>query len=323
MNTYISYIYLQSPLHTGGASQEGNIVGIARESHSDLPHLSASGIRGKLRASTPKELQKKLWGNTLEDVKENGEDNLTQGGIWIGDAAILWFPIPSLSHGIVWITSPFLLRRWLRLYNLSLPIPQPNKFSGGKVRLYLKDAIFQASELETWSDWENYQPPGNTITQTIDKGLLLSDQDCQVLIQTSLWRQVRVNLGEGKVLADNAGFRYEEAIPPETLMYFPYGTTFSANGTAENYYSDFKGILAKQNVWQFGGQESLGRGLVELWTPEAQPSTPEVPITSTPVSNPVSNPTPTATPPSSNPPNSPNQNPQLQKPPQRPRYPRN
>ncbi|MGI2906263.1 type III-B CRISPR module RAMP protein Cmr4 [Tolypothrix sp. VBCCA 56010] len=276
MNTHLSYMYLLSPLHTGGTSQEGNLVGIARESHSDLPHLSASGIRGRLRASTPdskeNNQQKRLWGNTIEDVQKNGDSNLTQGALWIGDAAILWFPVPSLSHGIVWISSPFLLRRWLRLYNQSLakPLSPPsvNSFSKGKVKLYLKDAIFQSSELTEWSNWKDYIPKGNLVADTIDKALILSDEDCQVLIQTCLWRQVRVNLGEGKVLADNAGFRYDEAIPPETLMFFPWGSTTSANGTANVACSDLQTILSSQNIWQFGGQESLGRGLVELWTSE-------------------------------------------------------
>lgn len=277
MNTHLSYMYLLSPLHTGGTSQEGNLVGIARESHTDLPHLSASGIRGRLRASTPESTEqnsqrKRLWGNTIEDVQQKGDGNLTQGALWVGDAAILWFPVPSLSHGIVWITSPFLLRRWLRLYNQSLletlSPPQPNSFSKGRVKLYLKDAIFQPSELTDWSNWKDYIPKGNSVADTIDKALILSDEDCQVLIQTSLWRQVRVNLGEGKVLADNAGFRYEEAIPPETLMYFSWGTTTAANGTANAACSELKAVLKSRKNWQFGGQESLGRGLVELWTSE-------------------------------------------------------
>lgn len=269
MNTHISYLYLLSPLHTGGTSQEGNIVGIARETHSDLPYIAAGGLRGRLRASTPKEQQKTLWGNTLDDVHQNGDENLIQGSIWIADGAILWFPIPSLSHGIVWITSPFLLRRWLRLNNRSLPqeLSFP-AFSEGKVRLYLKDAIFSPSELTKWSNWKDYIPKGNAIADTIDKALILPDEICQVLIQTSLWRQVRVNLGEGKVLAENAGFRYEEAIPPETLMYFPWGTTTAANGTANTAISNLKTIFSSRQVWQFGGQESLGRGLVQLWTPE-------------------------------------------------------
>ncbi|MUG95453.1 type III-B CRISPR module RAMP protein Cmr4 [Scytonema sp. UIC 10036] len=269
MKTNLSYIYLLSPLHTGGASQEGNTVGIAREAHTDLPYMSGGGIRGRIRASTPKERQKILWGNTIEDVQQHGDNNLTQGALWIGDAAILWFPIPSLSHGIVWITSPFLLRRWLRLHDPTLPLPQANSFSGGnRNQLYLKDAIFQAIELHEWSNWKDYIPKGNAVSETIDKALILSNTDCKVLIQTSLWQQVRVNLGEGKVLAENAGFRYEEAIPPETLMYFPWGSTTTANGNGHTACTELKQVFDNQNIWQFGGQESLGRGLVELWTPE-------------------------------------------------------
>jgi CRISPR-associated protein Cmr4 len=313
MNTNVSYIYLLSPLHTGGASQEGNIVGIAREAHTDLPYMSGGGIRGRIRASTPKEKQKILWGNTIEDVQQHGDSNLTQGTLWIGDAAILWFPVPSLSHGIVWITSPFLLRRWLRLYNNSLPLPQPNSFSGGnRSPLYLKDAIFQASELNTWSNQKDYIPQGNPISETIDHALILSDKDCKVLIQTSLWQQVRVNLGEDKTLAENAGFRYEEAIPPETLMYFPWGTTTTANGNSQNACAELKQIFSQQKFWQFGGQESLGRGLVELWTPEltqspTQISQPEIAQTQTP--KPEGSPTQTP-----KPEGSPTQTPQLQRP---------
>ncbi|MFM6278344.1 MAG: RAMP superfamily CRISPR-associated protein, partial [Dolichospermum sp.] len=33
------YLYLLSPLHTGGTTQEGNLLGIARESHTNLPYI--------------------------------------------------------------------------------------------------------------------------------------------------------------------------------------------------------------------------------------------------------------------------------------------
>jgi len=44
------YLYLLSPLHTGGTTQEGNLLGIARESHTNLPYIPSSTIRGRLRA---------------------------------------------------------------------------------------------------------------------------------------------------------------------------------------------------------------------------------------------------------------------------------
>ena len=277
MKTNIGYLYLLSPLHTGCTSQEGNIVGIAREVHTDLPYLPSSTIRGRLRAATPNEnksdnLKKTLWGNTLENVTNNSNENLTQGGLWVGDAFILWFPIASLSHGVVWITSPFLLRRWLRLVNLMksdpLTIPSIGSFSeGNQTNLYLKDAILEKKDLQEWKkdNWQKYIPEGNGETETISNVLVLSNENCQVLIQSSLWRQVKIKLDENKGV--DGGFRYEEAIPPETVMFFPWGRNTIINGTNQELIKSFKEkVLNKQKYWQFGGQESLGRGFVELWS---------------------------------------------------------
>lgn len=267
MKPNLAYLYLLSPLHTGGTSQEGNLVGIARETHTDLPYLPSSTIRGRLRASTLKEKQTKLWGNTLDDVTSGTSENLIQGSLWVGDGSILWFPIPSLSHGIVWVTSQFLLQRWLRLTNKNLSLPKPGSFShANKKNLFLKDAVFQAQELQFWTDWKQYIPEGSDETVTIKQALVMENKDCQILIQSSLWRQVKIKLKEDKSV--DGGFRYEEAIPPETLMYFPWDKTVAANGNGSESVDSLKAMLSnsEKTAWQFGGQESLGRGLTELWT---------------------------------------------------------
>jgi CRISPR-associated protein Cmr4 len=267
MTTSLIYLYLLSPLHTGGTSQEGNLVGIAREAHTDFPYLPSSTIRGRLRSATNREQRNQLWGNTIEDVTGGRDENLTQGVLWIGDASILWFPVPSLSHGVVWVTSPFLLRRWLRLTNSNLGIPEVGSFSDGNSNnLYLKDAIFQRRDLQKWENWQEYLPQGNDETNTISKALILSERDSQVLVQSSLWRQVKIKLDDKKNV--DGGFRYEEAIPPETLMYFPWGTTTTttANGNGRQARESFQSLLTSDRVWQIGGQESLGRGFVALWS---------------------------------------------------------
>lgn len=268
MKPNLAYLYLLSPLHTGGTSQEGNLVGIARETHTDLPYLPSSTLRGRLRAATPAQDQASLWGHTLEDVNSGQSENLTQGALWLGDAGLLFFPVPSLSHGLVWITCPLWLRRWLRLQDSPLSAAvAPGSFSGGRAdRLYLKDAIFQAADLQTWTDWRQYRPQGHPDVETITSALVVSDADAKVLVNMSLWRQVRVNLGEDKTLAANAGFRYEEAIPPETLCYFPWDTTTSAQREPSGLVQQFCDLVQSRDSWQFGGQESLGRGFVSLWT---------------------------------------------------------
>lgn len=254
------YLYLISPLHTGGTTQEGNLLGIARESHTNFPYIPSSTIRGKLRSSVREQDRRfRLFGNDLNDSQP-----LEQGDIWIGDASLLWIPVPSLSHGVVWITSPLLLKRWARFNDRllkNLPVEYSCNFSSGKV--YLKDAILQASDLNSWQNWQDFIPQTQT-TNAITKAIVLPDQHCATLIQMSLWRQVKIKLDEHKSV--EGGFRYEEAIPPDTLMYFSWGITSQANGTATQSQEDFQDLLAFNQIVQIGGQESLGRGFVQQWS---------------------------------------------------------
>ncbi len=257
------YLYLLSPLHTGGTTQEGNLLGIAREAHTNLPYIPSSTIRGRLRASTSEKSQRnKLFGTDLQDSQQ-----LEQGDIWIGDGSILWLPVPSLSHGVIWISCPMLLRRWLRFSGNTGTVPSEYScnLSGGNA-VYLKDAILKSDDLKQWQDWRAFVPQ-TPETSAIERVIVLPDQHCATLIQMSLWRQVKVKLDAHKSV--EGGFRYEEAISPDTLMYFSWGTTSQANGTAAQSKSDFQQLLANNQILQIGGQESLGRGFVQQWMPAA------------------------------------------------------
>ena len=261
------YLYLISPLHTGGTTQEGNLLGIARESHTNLPYIPSSSIRGRLRSITPEDSQKQLWGNTIDDLTDDGGNtNLTQGSLWVGDASILWFPVPSLSHGVIWVTSPMLIRRWQRLNAPKIQIPQDysTNLKNGK-SIFLKDAILKDDSLKPWNQWEEFLPTHQE-TQGISRVIVLPDQHCTTLIQMSLWRQVKIKLDESKSV--DGGFRYEEAIPPDTLMYLPWGMTVQSNGDGNNSQGVLTKSLKKQSILQVGGQESLGRGFVQHWVPE-------------------------------------------------------
>lgn len=280
MNIDYVYLYLLSPLHTGGTTQEGNLVGIARESHTQFPYIPSSTIRGRLRASiTDKQLRIRLFGPELEDLKnlteEEQENNksaqLEQGEIWVGDGSLLWLPVASLSHGVVWISCPTLLRRWVRFAkDASQTIPEPystnlvkeemSQQEREKFSIYLKDAMLKGN-LHPWDDWDKFIPQ----LDEIERVLVLPDNHCNTLMQMSLWRQVKVKLNEHKSV--EGGFRYEEAIPPDTLMYFPWGVTTQANGKATDACQQFQKQLNSENlkILQIGGQESLGRGFVQQW----------------------------------------------------------
>lgn len=268
------YLYLLSPLHTGGTTQEGNLLGIARESHTNLPYIPSSSIRGKVRSSVGNRVTRvQLFGPELKDIQDadfvfeyeyetdKKLNQLEQGSIWIGDASILWLPVPSLSHGVVWISCPLLLQRWARFNSGDVHIEEYSSNLPKKSSVYLKDAVVKGDRLKPFANWQDFIPQEKS---SIKRVLVLPDQHCATLIQMSLWRQVKVKLDEHKVV--DGGFRYEEAIPPDTLMYFPWGNTSQANGTAKQSRDEFEKILAAQPVLQIGGQESLGRGFVQHWT---------------------------------------------------------
>ena len=249
MTRNLVYLYLISPLHTGGATQEGNLLGIARESHTDLPYIPSSTIRGRLRASAEDPVRTTLFGTEL-----TGSETLVQGDIWIGDASILWLPVPSLSHGVVWVSSPMLLNRWKRLNEVDSEIPPEysTNLKNGKP-IYLKDAILKDANLTKWESWSNFIPQSGN-TSDIKRVLVLPDQHCATLIQMSLWRQVKIKLDENKTV--DGGFRYEEAIPPDTLMYFPWGTTSQANGSAPTSNQSFKTYCKKTRFYKLGGKRA-------------------------------------------------------------------
>lgn len=297
MKINLSYLYLLSPLHTGGASQEGNLVGIARESHTELPYAPSSTVRGRLRAASPAGLSRLImFGPDLNDLNTKDNDpetqqqkeslhrdyeaafgkkltQLEQGNIWVGDASILWMPVPSLSHGVIWVSCPLLLKRWARIHNVEVDIPSGYETNLDKTKpIYLKDAILRPDDgnnqlwkgnTAPWQGWKTFGLETQKAS-SIERVLVLPDAHCQTLVQMSLWRQVKIKLDQHKTV--DGGFRYEEAVPPDTLMYFPWGTTTQANGTKETAESLFVELLSNLSILQLGGQESLGRGFMQQWS---------------------------------------------------------
>ena len=156
-----------------------------------------------------------------------------------------------------------LLRRWLRLSGNPDKLAVPDDYSTSleiNAPVYLKDAILPAASLIKWSDWDKFTT-NHPEAGGIKNVLVLPDQHCATLIQMSLWRQVKIKLDEHKTV--EGGFRYEEAIPPDTLMYFSWGTS-----TQKDYpkgESEFRNLLNDQSILQIGGQESLGRGFVQIF----------------------------------------------------------
>jgi CRISPR-associated protein Cmr4 len=285
---YLTYSYLLTPLHTGASSQAGNMMGIARESHTKLPYLPSSSLRGKIRSvleTLHPDDAGVLFGERLKDGQQP-----TEGEVWFADATLLLFPIASYSHQYVWITCPLWLSRWNRwLRNEKLDrliqtwrdLLNQTKEEGGKnaitsvsgKQIYLQGARLGDEDImaiDRQADcWDAFSkiPDGNGVLDLQHKLMILSDGDCGALVETGLQREVRVALKEDEKTVAGGSFRSEEAIPSETVLFFPWGLKPSKSEVeTDEVRASLKNVL--NDKLQFGGLEGLGRGWTDNTTVE-------------------------------------------------------
>lgn len=209
MNNYLSYLYLLTPLHTGATSNEGNLMGIAREVQTELPYIPSSSIRGKIR-STMEAVNEAEAGSFFGERIKNGNQP-TEGEVWFADATLLLFPIASFSHQYLWITCPLWLSRWNRwlqnqdltklIEEWRLEFQDTSKKAIASVtgkQVFLQGAILKEEEI-TQIDathkvnlWDIFKeiPDGNGILNLQEKLLILADQDCAALGESGKFQLV-------------------------------------------------------------------------------------------------------------------------------------
>jgi CRISPR-associated protein Cmr4 len=293
---YLTYTYLLSPLHTGASSQAGNLMGIAREVHTELPYLPSSSIRGKIRsmilASEKSDLASEkpdetgiLFGEKIKDGSQP-----TEGEVWFGDASLLLFPIASYSHQFLWITCPLWLGRWSRwredkdnklselvkkwraLLNNADEAQSKKAISSIKGQsIYLQGALLEQNEIaeidkEIWEYFKDI-PDNDGILDLKNKLLVLSDDDCGAMVEIGLQREVRITLKDDEKTVSGGSFRAEEAIPSETVLFFPWGLKPDKDQNRTANAREMLWNTLNQRI-QFGGLEGLGRGWTENKTIE-------------------------------------------------------
>lgn len=314
MSNFLTYMYLLTPLHTGGSADEGNLMGIAREVHTEFPYLPSSSLRGRIRA----EIETKATPELKESIDlffgkkiKNGSQP-TEGEVWFADATLLFFPIASLSHHLIWVTCPLWLERWSRWIGNSEPMatfieqchteltraeqPKSAVLSFSVSQLYLQTAILKSSELVRLDFtpiktalMPMMERPG-LIGQLLRKAIVLTNEDCIALVEMGLQREVRVALEEKSKTVKGGSFRSEEAIPPETILFFPWGTkpakeyqpladekdkqatqkkTTDKQANDKAVRNNISQLLDGKRL-QFGGLEGLGRGWADLTTSTTQ-----------------------------------------------------
>jgi CRISPR-associated protein Cmr4 len=270
----IGYLYSLAPIHCGGEGDLGNIVEIAREAHTNFPYIPGSSLRGSLRNELlqyqGKEVSDRLFGRELSTTTQMGVHQ-----VWFGDARLLWVPMRTLSvqgrDVFSWVSCHSLIRDHGILSRQSKAI-FPDYAVGSRAGTYtVADATVevkklspeQAAALDFSGDW--CQDLGDPTYQNWQENrIVLPDDDFQVLMEHSLWTQIRNKIDEQAGSAEV--FWTDVCIPRDTIFYYGWGYAVQqSNPVTADDSKVMNEVL--NGLIQVGGQANVGRGWVQSWTP--------------------------------------------------------
>jgi CRISPR-associated protein Cmr4 len=277
----VGYLYSLAPIHCGGEGDLGNILEIAREAHTNFPYIPGSSLRGSLRDEVL-EYQGQATADRLfgKELDPNGQMGVHQ--IWFGDARMLWVPMRTMSQNgndiFTWVSCPTLLRDWALVSRKTIPV-FPDRAVGDRAADYVvADAKVQVQKftpeqktaIDLTGNWSDNL--GNDTKSTWSENrIVLPDSDFQVLMEHSLWTQVR-----NKIQASGGAevFWTDVCIPRDTIFYYAWGYSIDKKNPIQSSDHDtIKEVLI--GLIQVGGQANVGRGWVQSWI--ANDSAPTIP----------------------------------------------
>ena len=277
----IGYLYSLAPIHCGGEGDLGNILEIAREVHTNFPYAPGSSLRGSLRdevasiqPNAPK-IADDLFGKELDN---NGQMGVHQ--VWFADARLLWVPMRTMSMSggrdvFTWVSCHCLIRDHALVAKLGA-VTFPNYPVGTTPGDYMvADAQIKVEALSEQQRnaialTGSWHPNLTGAVQSVwnDKRIVLPDADFEVLMEHSLWTQVRNKIQEAENGAGQQGsaevFWTDVCIPRDTILYYPWGYNLSSkNPISLDHHASLITVL--NGLFQVGGQANVGRGWVQGW----------------------------------------------------------
>ena len=267
MAVSLLFVHALTSIHPGTGQGVGTIdLPIARERATNLPVIPGSTLKGCLKANG------RLEPGNKQDQAFGTKDR--QGDLRISDARLLLLPVRSLGGMFVWMTSPYVLRRFqrdcalLRAGNPPATIPSPSDNDaemaskaaaitvGGKARLVLEDLDFEIKEggAKKWGEWIAgclFREEPEWQAEFVKRFGVLSDARFDYLCEVATEVNAHIAM-EGGTTKDKALW-YEESLPAETVL-----VAVVEGG---------RGVKASDVVPEFlrlGGNESTGQGLARL-----------------------------------------------------------
>jgi len=203
--------------------------------------------------TVPKAINDNYWyGQTVQ----GGDDNsTTEALVKFEYASLLWLPVFCPGQPVVWVTCPWLLRRYQDIANIDADVPKPytagkglkGRQIAGRGQVLFFNLGFVEVEEDEDEDLSPWIPPGSQLEQ--NKLVVLSDNDIAMVHDMALYRQSRVKLLDEMKKVEN--FFNVEALPEASVLVFPIAQKRTG----------WKPFQEKPSLeLYFGGLESIGFG---------------------------------------------------------------
>ena len=282
MNAKLLFVHALSPLHAGTGQGVGAIdLPIAREKATNLPYLPGSSLKGVLRdACQDKALRTKIFGPDTTNAADHA------GSVHLTDQRLLLMPIRSLKGTFAWVTSPFVLQRFVRDVSMasasdaSFPSTVPEVSSPENCLVATQTALKDADKVvledlqmnaadgaDAWA--KAFAPvlfPEDTAWQKLfqERFCIVHDEVFGFLVETATEVVARIALKDDEKTVAKGALWYEESLPAETVL---SGLVVAApvaktQTKVPKIFDTVRSLI--QKPLQIGGNATVGRGLCQL-----------------------------------------------------------
>ena len=285
MTTHTALLLLTSetPLHAGaGQSVDGIDLPIQREVHTHWPCVFGSAVKGALRAHAEQRMASTstaiadLFGPDHGGAQER--DTSHAGALLVGDATLLALPVRSLQSSFKWVTCPQALQRFartaerlgLQLQWPTITQPAPDKALGqGDAKLFLEEFRFEQNPDACIGALAKALAPlsGGALDEAtlVQRLVVVHDDIFSFLARNATSVQPHIAIDSTTKTVKDGALWFEEALPPETLLYVPLAAPASRRKggalTAAQVLAQFEQLLPAGKNWlQLGGNETTGMG---------------------------------------------------------------
>jgi CRISPR-associated protein Cmr4 len=279
MKSRLVFIHALSPLHAGTGQGVGVIdLPVAREKATGLPYLAGSSLKGVLRdVCDDRKTRSGVFGPDPDSASEHASSAA------FSDLRLLLLPVRSVVGTFAWVTSPYVLLRFLRdvesvdIASPTAKVPEPaidhcfisNNGSviaqGNRVLLEDLDLVAEPSiAASQWAEWmgrqvfEDYPVWQRMLVQRL---CIVSDDVLSFLLDTATEVFSRIRLEQDSKTVAKGGLWYEEALPAETVLSGIVAAS-PVKASPEQVFATLEQLTRKP--LQLGGKATVGRGLCRV-----------------------------------------------------------